>query len=226
MTVTGLLPARTIKTRYITPKRGFLKQSHLADAVLVVKYGTAVERFRYCELMPHHSIEICFRLQTLLYDFHKSIQSAHTVCLLIAFELRGIERTAEYANRFIVSLERHGERVAILAAERERKSRRIGKTHRHSVYNLRHERKRLHCAGAEILRKQQVRKAVQLSFVSDGEHRTQTLEIHVFGAHIMMPGHFQMPDCTQRDVRVLARNCEQRLPAGCAPASTRFINVP
>ena len=63
----------------------------------------------------------------------------------------------------IVGLERHRKRMAVLAAERERESRRIGEARRRAVDHFRDHRQRLQRARTDVLEQQQRREVAQLA---------------------------------------------------------------
>ena len=56
----------------------------------------------------------------LIFDYlDESVEPPEAFDLGAPVELRRVERPAQHRDRFVVSLERHGERMSILAAERE-----------------------------------------------------------------------------------------------------------
>src|ERR1700730_4572622 len=73
-------------------------------------------------------------------------------------ELRLVDRATEHVDGLVVDLERDRERMTVLAAVGEGKTRRIAKSARRAVYDFGDQGERPHRAGADAGREQQIRK--------------------------------------------------------------------
>src|SRR4030095_488468 len=150
-------------------------------------------------------------------------------------ELGRVESAAQYRNRFVVDLERHGEGVTVLPAMREGEARRVVETCRRAVHHFGDERQRLQRARTELLEQEERGEVAQVAFVRQSQHRTETLLVHVVWAHIMMARHSEMachltmarrhletpgrrsamreggPNVSERAGRILTRDGEERI---------------
>src|SRR5215831_6032553 len=78
-----------------------------------------------------------------------SIEAAQGTELLVAAESGALDRRFEHADGLVIDLERHRERLAVLAAMRKREPRRVTETIRRAVHHLGHHGERPHRARAD-----------------------------------------------------------------------------
>ena len=106
--------------------------------------------------------------------------------------------------------------MPILAAEREREARRIGKARRRAVNHFRDHRQRLQRARSDILEQQQRREIAQLPIVRHREHGAEPRQVDVLRAHVVMGRHAHLHHFGQ----ACAADCRWQSPAARpAPAS-------
>ncbi len=95
--------------------------------------------------------------------------------------------------------------MTILATMGERESRRVAKAVGRAMDHLRHHRQRLHGAGADAGRQQQVREIDRAAFGGGSQGAVQAAGEHVARAHIMMRRHDQM-----RQLRLRPAACREQ----------------
>src|SRR5688572_2553252 len=99
-------------------------------------------------------------------------------------DLRRIERPSEEADRFVVHLERHWERMSILAAVGKREARRIGEPCRCAMDDLRNERERLEGARSELFQEEKRREVADIALVGERQDRAESPLVHIRPADI------------------------------------------
>ena len=164
--------------------------------------------------------------RTRLHRAHEPVQPFEPVELVRVADLRRVQRPPQHRDRFVVRLQRHRERMPVLAAVREREARRIGEAARRAVHHLGDQRQRLQRARPEILQQQQRREIAELALVRDRQHRAQPLQIDILRAHIVMRA--ASPAAAPRRASCPGRSRAIASSASCAgPArpSTRFMIV-
>ena len=120
----------------------------------VIEDRPASDRCRNRALMLHRRIEFRKRL-TLFFDFTgQPIQSPEALKLFHVSKSSCFQAPPKDSERLVVDLERHRERVAVFAAVRERKTRRIGKPAGRSVHDLRDQGQGLQSSWSESLYKE------------------------------------------------------------------------
>ena len=134
-------------------------------------------------------VEIGFGPAALFHCMDELIEAAHAIQLVPVASLGGIESRAQHGNRSVVSLERHWKWMAVLAAVRERETRRVRKSDRRPVDHFGNQRQRLQRARTQLFQKQERREIAQIAFVGNRQHRSQPFQIHVFGSNLVPRGH-------------------------------------
>ena len=87
------------------------------------------------------------------------VETLQRLHLLVAPQLGLLHRRFQDANGLVVDLDRHGIGVAVLAAMRQREARRILEAVGRAVHDLGDHGERLHGAGADAGRQQQLRES-------------------------------------------------------------------
>ena len=91
----------------------------------MVKYCAATEGGRDGALVSDGGTEICQRLALFFDRTGETIKTAEAFQLLRVAESCSIERPAQDRDGLVIRFQRYGKRLAILAAMREGKSRRV-----------------------------------------------------------------------------------------------------
>ena len=135
------------------------------------------------------AVEIGRRLVFSLDSLDHAVESAEAVDFIRVADFGAVKRVAQDAERFVVGLEGHRERVAVFAAEREGEARRIAESRRRAMDHFGHKRQRLERSRPEIFGKQERGEVAQIALVTDGEDCAEPFEIDVFCANPMMVRH-------------------------------------
>ena len=130
--------------------------------------------------------DVSVRPAALFDRTRERIQPCEALELIGVPQPRRIEGASQHGDRLVVHLQRHRERVVVLAAVREREPRRVGKPGRRAVHDLGDERQRLQRARSQLLEQRQRREVAQVAFVCQCELRAQPLRIDVGSAGIVM----------------------------------------
>ena len=113
------------------------------DRPLIVEHGTAAQRARDTPLVSECGIEVGSGRQTLFDCAHEPIEALHSIPLVVLTQLRALQPAPQHRDRFVVGRQRHRERMPVLSAKREGKSRRIVEPCRRAVHDLCHQRESL-----------------------------------------------------------------------------------
>src|SRR5438270_13457859 len=100
--------------------------------------------------MRHGLLEVGARRELLLYVAHKTIEAAKAFELFAVAQARGIQRPAQHAERFVISLERHREWMPVFAAMRKCEPSGISEAAGRAVNDLSNQRQRLQRARAQL----------------------------------------------------------------------------
>ena len=95
-------------------------------------------------------------------------------------------------DRLVIDLERHRERMPVLAAMGEREARRIGETTGRAVHHFGHHRERSHRAGADAGNEKQFGEVGRPPIGRRREARVKAGAEHIARAHVVMRGHDEM----------------------------------
>lgn len=108
--------------------------------------------------------------------------------------------------------------MSVLASVGKGESCRIGEATRCTMDDLGNEGERLQCPRAEPLNQQQRCKIAEFPFVSNRQYGTESFQVDVFGANIVMRRHRQFARFAERGLHRLLCDGEQRLlrPGGAA----------
>src|SRR6185437_3833740 len=79
-------------------------------------------------LMDNRSIEVSVRGACFFDQSHQAIQATHAIDSFAVPHLGRLERPADEADGLIVSFQRNGEWMTVLATVRDRESRRVGES--------------------------------------------------------------------------------------------------
>src|SRR4051794_21804198 len=110
----------------------------------------AVETWRDCVLVADGAIEIGAGLVLLFYLANQPIEPLESIQFFGVPQFCRIQSAAQDRQRFVVRLQRNGEWVTILAAQRERETRRIIETAGRAMNDFGNQSQRLERARAEI----------------------------------------------------------------------------
>jgi hypothetical protein len=141
--------------------------------------------------------------------------------LLVAAEPGFLYSRLQNADRFIIDLDRHRKGMAVLAAMRERKPRRVLETVGRAMHHLGHHRQGLHGARADARRQQQFLEVHRASF---GRRRRRAVE-----RGLVVPISLQrMQTRRQRKLEAKRQPGEKRQPGdlgglGCAPTNRPLV---
>ena len=108
--------------------------------------------------------------------------------------------------------------MAVLAAVRERKARRIVESRRRAVHHFGDQRERLKRPGAKLFEQQEGCEIAEAALVREGEHRAQPLLVDVHRPHVMLRRHGEAPHLANRTRRIGARNRQQGILRGARAA--------
>jgi hypothetical protein len=103
-----------------------------------------------------------------------------------------LHRAPQHAERLVVDVEGHRERVAVLAAVRVGEPGGVLEPRRCAVHHLGHERERLHGARADSGHEQQLREIDRPAIGRGGERSRQALQQHVGDGDLVMGGQRQV----------------------------------
>ena len=134
--------------------------------------------------------------------------------LLVAAELRAVDRRLQHPDGLVIDADRHRERMPVLAAMREGEARRVAEAARRAVHDLRHHGQRPHGARADARHQQQFGEIGRAAVGRRGEIAVEAARDHVLGAHVVMRRHDEM---RQRQLAA----CGRRRRAAASPLSMR-----
>ena len=123
-----------------------------------------------------------------------------------------VERASQHADRLVVDLERHRERMAVLPAVREREPRRIVEPRRRAVHHFGDERQRLQRARTELLDAGAARRSRGGPARARGPApRRAGVALHVGWPDVVVRRHLEPADGGQRAVRIVLHDRQQRV---------------
>src|SRR5579875_1548104 len=157
-------------------------------------------------LVLQQGVKVCDWLVLPFDSPDKRIQAAESIQFLAIAELCLVQPSPQYAQRFIVSFERHRKRVPVFSSKSEREAGGIRKPGRRTMYHFSNQSQGLQRPGPDLFQKQQRGKIAQLPVVADCKNRAEPLQIHVFSAHVMMLRQGELPHLGNGLYRVLPRN--------------------
>ena len=164
-----------------------------------------------CPLVGDRGVDVGVRRPALLDAAGEGVEPGHAVELVGVSHLGRVEGLPEHRDGLVVDLQRHRERMAVLAAVREREAGRIVEARRRAVHHLGDERQRLQRARTELLEQQERGEVAQLALVREGEHGAEPSRLDVRGADVVPRRHLEPPHRGERRRRILARDGEQRV---------------
>ena len=147
--------------------------------------------FEFLRNQPLHCRAVCYTLEPPRLVV-KLLECKQRVVLA---ELCPLDCRPDYANGLVIDLERNRERVPVLAAMGERKTRRVAKAARRAVYDLGDESKRSHGSRADARRKQQIGKIGRAALRRGGEVAVQSPQMNVAGPDVVMSGQDEVRQC-------------------------------
>ena len=112
--------------------------------------------------------------------------------LLIAAQLRLLDGRLPHLDGLIENLERHRERMPVLAAVRKREPPGIAEPARGAVHDFGHHRQRADGPRAHARRQQQLGKIRRTPVGRRGQIPVQPVRDHVFGADVVVRRHHQV----------------------------------
>ena len=148
------------------------------------------------------------------------IEPAQAVELVGAADLGRVERAAQHADRLVVDVQRHRERMPVLAAVREGEAGRVVEAGRRAVHDLGNQRQRLQRPRPELFDQQQRGEVAQVALVGQGQHRAEPSRVDVAGPDVVMCRHLQPADGGHRACRDRLRRWPAA-PAGREPPGDR-----
>src|SRR5581483_5979504 len=140
----------------------------------------------------------------------QAIQPAKAFDFFGMAQASGVEGPTQHGQTLVVCFERHRKRMAIFTTMRKRKPRRIRKPGWRSMDYLCNQCERLQSPRPEPFHQQQRCEIAKVLLISNSEYSSQTLQIHIFSAHVMVRRHRQLTHFVQNACTRLVHNCEHR----------------
>jgi hypothetical protein len=120
------------------------------------------------------------------------IETAQRLKPVVIAEFRLGHRSFEHRNGLVVNLCRHGERMAVLAAMRQREAGGIVKAAGRAMHQLGHQRQRPHRARPDAGNEQQVGEVGRASVGGGGQRAVQAAQHHILRTDVVVFRHDEM----------------------------------